>query len=1520
MAQSSRNINVPTHQCNIDPQIQIATPLLVGYTKMVQRLAIGHNRDSFTTEEERLDKMAKYDMYPVERSTWNQDILDYICLVCAESLGTARRGARRHSSRRLLLTLHEDKFQSTIKDIYKNFDEENNDWRCFDFRSVFILKLFGDILQNCNRWENEDDNFNDLVVPTPLFTKGVTTSNFLQFRGKLTYFDSCALEFWHKGFCSKKRGTIVNTNMYNMRLPSTDINYLNTDELEKYKDMWNTTPISREPRASEIWKKQRDAFIRLMNFPNPDLTIWVEISNEEINCSNTNGNIDPSNFHNENGSNNSESENNDENVQGENSDGNSTSGSNRNTRSAFDKGINDEDIELNPREKATMTDLVEDPFAAVDHITLETCTGLSHPFHESKFLPGSARKRWAEAFGNVLRELSSIANAIHSDQNLLQEYEIKLERRIKMFFLFPCLILRKIKGQKNVSNIIKQRLARCRDGDYLTLIEEFETDIAKIQSVDPNSLRSDKPQDVRNYERMIDLIKVGELSRASKALLSKGMSDAAEEEIISQMRRKFPTRKEDIPTLNDEDFDSERATLDKDLFRKTILGLRREVSPGPGNLRNEHLSALIFNPESKVSDQASAAFDHLFEVAETIVSGRLPWYFYVAWTTTSLSAVNKLDPETLEQGQTMDCRPVCKGNSLRKAIIRTLYEPYMESFEKTGWPCQFGTSKSGISQFCFSLFTHLEARPDFVVIALDIKNAFNEVTRAKVLEKLRKHPALKPLLYYNWRESTVKSPILLGSGPSATVADFFSEEGQQQGAVQAGINFNLAIDTPNKITQEKLEDGCILGVCDDTTIIGRPEVVFPIIGEHKEELAKIGLELNINKTKCYIHEDYRNEEYHRLRIEAGINEGVMEDDNGNKLYGMKICSIPIGEDAYKREWLQQKSEEISQQITTVGEKADPITFFAEELPGVQCLWLLLSNCLQYKSEYWLRHLPPSKTKEFSKTIDVAINQLISKCFQVDYESLSDFTKERMRLPIRMKGIGIRSTEERRFSQFLGGIKDGLIPLISRKTGDNLEYKGRINVDILDSWIGSNPFGDECIGWKTLLEKNSEIGEGIKEAWNHVCNQFRDIQRTVNEVTSTILHGDCQYACFIPESNNGTTILHIPKGSLTHKISKILEEGKAASITNNIKNNNMSENTTKHERMSFYYSNTYSSEFLRALISKGGIMMNDTFVTAVNNYLGLPIPILKPFVGEKNHYIGRSGKLVDEYGIEVKNAQIRGGHYQRGHRSIQYLLNDMCRKAHLYCELEPSNMFTNLPNEIAERYYASISKEDQIRPDFRIHNYKTVKRGFGIVEQSLVGEVKTVRVGSNNRYCHSRPSIQAVEKRDKDIRSEYNRKSKKLDEKYSNGEKYFETAIKKFAKGGVMPFVIGAYGEINQEAQTFVSELATFASRHKETARMTPASFKDAGQKDPFQVILGQFRTILGCMTVKIQAELILQRINYIRSSKIAAETTAKHGPPRGRFWEYSPSWFNNRENEDAFHKFNTFTRSSENNFYGCYGD
>ena len=63
-------------------------------------------------------------------------------------------------------------------------------------------------------------------------------------------------------------------------------------------------------------------------------------------------------------------------------------------------------------------------------------------------------------------------------------------------------------------------------------------------------------------------------------------------------------------------------------------------------------------------------------------------------------------------------------------------------------------------------------------------------------------------------------------------------------------------------------DGAILVGADDTYIIGPPEVAFECLYKHKTRLEKPGLQLNVNKTKCYIHEDYRNATYHDHRKEV----------------------------------------------------------------------------------------------------------------------------------------------------------------------------------------------------------------------------------------------------------------------------------------------------------------------------------------------------------------------------------------------------------------------------------------------------------------------------------------------------------------------------------------------------------------------------------------------------------------------------------------------------------------------------
>ena len=100
----------------------------------------------------------------------------------------------------------------------------------------------------------------------------------------------------------------------------------------------------------------------------------------------------------------------------------------------------------------------------------------------------------------------------------------------------------------------------------------------------------------------------------------------------------------------------------------------------------------------------------------------------------------------------MDCRPVVKGNSLRKLVTFALLCPFKQAIIYSTAPTQFGRGlRSGRKILIFALMLLLETNPDFVLIGLDIENTFNEVTRKAILDYVYEKQSLQLLWYFLWR-------------------------------------------------------------------------------------------------------------------------------------------------------------------------------------------------------------------------------------------------------------------------------------------------------------------------------------------------------------------------------------------------------------------------------------------------------------------------------------------------------------------------------------------------------------------------------------------------------------------------------------------------------------------------------------------------------------------------------------------------------------------------------------------------
>ena len=171
-----------------------------------------------------------------------------------------------------------------------------------------------------------------------------------------------------------------------------------------------------------------------------------------------------------------------------------------------------------------------------------------------------------------------------------------------------------------------------------------------------------------------------------------------------------------------------------------------------------------------------------------------------------------------------------------------------------------------------------------------------------------------------------------------------------------------------------------------------------------------GLNLNRHKTKCYIHPTYRNTIYNNAR--GDITEGFIRTPNGRKEYGITCCGIPVGTPRFLQKILRQHGERIICTINNMSKKINPTQVVKPEMPRRQCLWQITLRILQHLGNYWVCHLPPDITEKIYKMVDRDVVDITMLTTQIDTNKLSDITKERMRLPVRFKGCGLHSLEDR----------------------------------------------------------------------------------------------------------------------------------------------------------------------------------------------------------------------------------------------------------------------------------------------------------------------------------------------------------------------------------------------------------------------------------------------------------------------------------------------------------------------------
>jgi hypothetical protein len=240
-------------------------------------------------------------------------------------------------------------------------------------------------------------------------------------------------------------------------------------------------------------------------------------------------------------------------------------------------------------------------------------------------------------------------------------------------------------------------------------------------------------------------------------------------------------------------------------------------------------------------------------------------------------------------------------------------------------PLQLAVGVPGGAQIVgHALAAGIAAEPDCVTLQLDVRNAFNTLSRQRMLKAVaQRSPSLLP--FATWSYATLKPLRLRGS--AATIA---STRGVRQGDPCGPLFFALALQGPLEELWE-LDRARPLAYADDIFLQGTQggvEAAFPVVCDVLEPL---GLQVTLPKCAAY--------------SAAEANGAAVSEALGiqHAVGGITATGTPVGEAAFVATQAQECASKACHLMNTLD---------ALPLPA-QNRWLLLQGSLQLR----VAHLP-----------------------------------------------------------------------------------------------------------------------------------------------------------------------------------------------------------------------------------------------------------------------------------------------------------------------------------------------------------------------------------------------------------------------------------------------------------------------------------------------------------------------------------------------------------------------------------
>ena len=340
-------------------------------------------------------------------------------------------------------------------------------------------------------------------------------------------------------------------------------------------------------------------------------------------------------------------------------------------------------------------------------------------------------------------------------------------------------------------------------------------------------------------------------------------------------------------------------------------------------------------------------------------------------------------------------RGIVAGDIFRRLVARTMAQQMSDEVQAATAPNQYALStRAGTECVAHVLQALTAADPNTTVLPIDGIGAFDNISRAAMLEGLRSLPAssnaLPFVLLFYGAES-----CYLWEDDAGEVHRILQAEGGEQGDPLMPLLFSLGQHAALEAVRARLLPGeRLFAFLDDIYATSGPERTAEIYAIIVEELWRHArIRVNIGKTQVWNSGGAtpRGLETLGRRAWRGAGSGPVGEQ------GITILGTPLGHPCFVRASLEGRLAEQGTLLRRI-----------PEIQDTQSAWLLLLFCAAARATYVCRVVAPSAASSYAAAHDEALLACLFRLLELEQSQVAREWREAASLPLQWGGLGLRS--------------------------------------------------------------------------------------------------------------------------------------------------------------------------------------------------------------------------------------------------------------------------------------------------------------------------------------------------------------------------------------------------------------------------------------------------------------------------------------------------------------------------------